>query len=115
MVGESERRKRVRQQTRIVDLSGLVDTIPAARRAGDLISPLPMRFGATEAKALPQSWRSQTGEGGDVANVTNAAHEVFLISGDLCGVSVSTMTMRPRLQTGHSRNEDPVSCSCWSR
>jgi hypothetical protein len=38
-----------------------------------------------------------------------------LIVGDLLAASISTMTMRPRWQTAHSRNEDPVSCSCWSR
>ena len=47
-------------------------------------------------RAFPQSWRSQTGERRDLANIDDAAHEVSLIAGDLCGVSVSTMTMRPR-------------------
>ena len=31
-----------------------------------------------------------------VGECDDAAHEVFLIAGDLCGVSVSTMIMRPR-------------------
>jgi hypothetical protein len=31
-----------------------------------------------------------------VGDCDDAAHEVFLIAGDVCGVSVSTMTMRPR-------------------
>ena len=29
-----------------------------------------MRFGATEGKAVPQSWQSRTREGRDLANVT---------------------------------------------
>ena len=39
---------------------------------------------------------------------------MLLIAGDWCGASVSTVNMRPRWQTGHSRNEFPVSSSCRS-
>ena len=42
----------------------------------------------------------------------HADHEVSLIAGELPSATASTRTMRPRWQTGHSRNEIPVSSSC---
>jgi hypothetical protein len=79
------------------------------------LSALPDEIGYNKNQGFPTMLAEPNRYGARLGECDDAAHEVFLMAGGLCGVSVSTMIMRPRRQTGHSRNEDPVSCSCWSR